>query len=140
MLFKRTDTNTMCLTERMHFTSLTGNIRAVVAVSIFVMNEEEHHAEEEADGAHGYIGDAQEGVFPSHPGDGAEDHTFPALEAADGVVVGDFQGVVASGQRGCHAVLLLNDAVKLSEGGESSCAHPYNEILIYEAVVFWVSV
>lgn len=74
------------LTERMHSTSLIGNIRAVVAVPVFVMNEEEHHAEEEADGAHRDVGDAQEGVFPSHPGDGAEDHTLPALKAADGVV------------------------------------------------------
>lgn len=74
------------LTERMHSTSLTGNIRAVVAVSVFVMNEEEHHAEEEADGAHRYVGNAQEGVFPSHPGDGAEDHTLAALKAANGVV------------------------------------------------------
>lgn len=50
--------------------------------------------------------------------------------------VGDFQGVVSSGQCGCHVVLLLNDAVELSEGGEGSRTHPYNEILIYEAVVF----
>lgn len=77
---------TLRLTERMHSTSLIGNIRVVVAVSVFVMNEEEHHAEEEADGAHGYVGDAQEGVFPSHPGDGAEDHTLTALKAAHGVV------------------------------------------------------
>ncbi len=54
--------------------------------------------------------------------------------------VGDFQAVVASGKSGCHVVLLLNDAVELSEGGESSCAHPHDEILIYEAVVFWVNV
>lgn len=77
---------TLRLTDRMHSTSLTGNVRAVVAVSVFVMNEEEHHAEEEADGAHGNVGDAQEGVFPSHPGDGAEDHSLAALEAAHGVV------------------------------------------------------
>lgn len=49
--------------------------------------------------------------------------------------VDDFQGVVASWQCGCLVVLLLNDAVELSEGGEGSRAHPYNEILIYEAVV-----
>lgn len=54
--------------------------------------------------------------------------------------VGDFKGVVASGQCGCLVVLLLNDAVELSEGGEGSRAHPYNEILIYESVVVWVSV
>lgn len=81
-------TQTLRLTDHMHSTSLIGNIRAVVAVSVFVMNEEEHHAKEEADGAHGYVGDAQEGVFPSHPGDGAEDHSLPALKAAHGVVWG----------------------------------------------------
>lgn len=54
--------------------------------------------------------------------------------------VGDFQAVVAPGKCGCHVVLLLNDAVELSEGGESSCAHPHDEILIYEAVVVWVKV
>ncbi len=54
--------------------------------------------------------------------------------------VGDFQAVVASGKCGSHVGLLLNDAVELSEGGESSCAHPHDEILIYEAVVIWVNV
>ncbi len=53
--------------------------------------------------------------------------------------VGDFQAVVASAKCGSH-VGLLNDAVELSEGGESSCAHPHDEILIYEAVVIWVNV
>lgn len=54
--------------------------------------------------------------------------------------VGDFQAIVASGKCGCHVGLLLNDAVELSEGGESSCAHPHDEILIYEAVVIWLNV
>lgn len=70
----------------MRWTGLTGNIGAVVAVSVFVVNEEKHHAEEEADGAHRDVGDAQEGVFSSHPGDGAEYHSLPALKAADGIV------------------------------------------------------
>lgn len=50
------------------------------------MYEEEHHAKEEADWAHGYIRNAQEGVFSTHPGDGAEDHALSTVEAADGVV------------------------------------------------------
>lgn len=66
--------------------SLIRNIRAVVTISVFVMNEEEHHTKEEADWAHGYVRDAQEGVFSTHPGDGAEDHTLSAVEAADRIV------------------------------------------------------
>lgn len=65
---------------------LIRNIRAVVTISIFVMDEEKHHAEEEADRAHSYVCDAQERVFAAHPGDGAEDHALPAVKAADRVV------------------------------------------------------
>lgn len=126
--------------ERMRWMGLAGNIGAVVAVSVLVVNKKEHHAEEEADGAHCDVGDAQEGVFSAHPGDGAEDHSLSALKATNGIVVSDFQAVVSSGQCGCHVVLLLNNAVQLSEGGQGSGAHPHNEILVYEAVVFWVSV
>lgn len=50
------------------------------------MNEEKHYAKEEANRAHSYVCDAQEGVFPTHPGDGAEDHSLPAFKAADGII------------------------------------------------------
>lgn len=63
-----------------------GDVGAVVAVSVLVVDDEQHDAQEEADGAHGDVGDAQEGVLASHPGDGAQDHTLPALEAAYGIV------------------------------------------------------
>lgn len=63
-----------------------GVVGAVVAVAIFVVDDEQHHAKEEADGAHGDVGDAQEGVLSSHPGDGAQDHPLPTVKAADRII------------------------------------------------------
>lgn len=51
-----------------------------------MVDEEQHDSEEEADGAHGDVGDAQEGVLSSHPRDGAEDHALSAIEAAHGII------------------------------------------------------
>lgn len=65
---------------------LVGNIGAVVAVVVFVVDDEQDHAQEEADGAHGDVGDAEKGVLPSHPGDGAQDHSLAAVEAENGVI------------------------------------------------------
>lgn len=44
-----------------------GNVGAVVAVSIFVVDNEQDDSQKEADGAHSDVGDAQERVFASHP-------------------------------------------------------------------------
>ena len=51
-----------------------------------MVDDEQDDAQEEADGAHGDVGDAQERVLPPHPGDGAQDHSLPALEAANGII------------------------------------------------------
>lgn len=65
-----------------------GNVGIVASASIIVMDDEQHHPQEEADGAHRHVCDAKEGVLPSHPGDGAQDHALAALEAAHRVVCG----------------------------------------------------
>lgn len=62
------------------------NVGAGVAGVVFVVDDEQDHAQEEADGAHRHVGDAREGVLPSHPGDGAEDHPLAAVEAEHGVI------------------------------------------------------
>ena len=62
------------------------NVGAVVAVATFVVDDEQDDAQEEADGAYGDVGDAQERVLASHPGDGAQDHPLPALEAANRII------------------------------------------------------
>lgn len=62
------------------------NVSTVAAVATLVMDDEQDHTQEEADGAHSDVGDAQEGVLASHPGDGAQDHPLPALEAAHGII------------------------------------------------------
>lgn len=51
-----------------------------------MVDDEQHDAQEEADRAHGDVGDAQERVLASHPGDGAQDHALLPLEAADGII------------------------------------------------------
>lgn len=51
-----------------------------------MVDDQQHNAQEEADGAHGDVGDAQERVLASHPGDGAQDHPLPALKAANRVI------------------------------------------------------
>lgn len=69
---------------------LIWNVRAVVAISVFVVDEEEHHSKEEADRAHSDVSNAQEGVFPSHPRDGAQDHALTALKAVHRIIVNNF--------------------------------------------------
>lgn len=63
-----------------------GDLGGVVAVAVFVVDEEEEDAQQEADGAHADVGDAQEGVLPAHPGDGAQDHPLPALKAPHRII------------------------------------------------------
>lgn len=58
-----------------------------------MVDDEQDDTKEEADGAHGDVGDAQEGVLAAHPGDCAQDHPLPALEAAHWVVWGGGQRV-----------------------------------------------
>lgn len=62
------------------------NLGAVAARVVFVVDDEQDHAQEEADGAHGDVGDAQEGVLAAHPGNGAQDHSLTAVEAEHGVI------------------------------------------------------
>ena len=128
-----------------------------------MVDDEQHDAQEEADGAHGDVGDAQERVLASHPGDGAQDHALLALEAADGIIwvgrvkegnrgsrvdvrpvrhelqgkdtVDDLQRVVPALQRGNHFALLVDDAVEFAEGRQGGGSHPHDEVLVDEAVV-----
>lgn len=65
---------------------LVWNICTGVTGVVFVVDDEQNHTQEEADGAHGHVGDAREGVLPSHPGDGAEDHPLATVEAEHGVI------------------------------------------------------
>ena len=51
-----------------------------------MVDDEQHHPQEEADRAHSDVSDPQEGVLAPHPGDGAQDHTLPPLKATDRVV------------------------------------------------------
>lgn len=66
--------------------SLVRDVSGVVAAAIFVVDDEEDHSQEEADGAHSDVSDAQERVLAPHPGDGAQDHTLPALKATNRIV------------------------------------------------------
>lgn len=69
-----------------HKYCLVWNVCAVVAGVVFMVDDEQHHTKEEADGAHGDVGDAQEGVLPSHPGDGAQNHALATIKAEHGVI------------------------------------------------------
>lgn len=51
-----------------------------------MVDNEQYDAQEEADGAHGDVGDSQKGVLATHPGNCAQDHPLPALKAAHWVV------------------------------------------------------
>lgn len=66
--------------------SSVGDISAVTAVATLVMDDEQYDTQEEADGAHGDVGNPQEGVLAAHPGNCAQDHPLPALKAAHWVV------------------------------------------------------
>lgn len=47
--------------------NLVRNICTVVTCVVFVVDDEQNHAQKEADGAHGDVGNAEEGVLSSHP-------------------------------------------------------------------------
>ena len=51
-----------------------------------MVDDEQNNAQEEADGAHSDVGDAQEGVLSSHPGDGAQDHPLATIKAEHWVI------------------------------------------------------
>lgn len=51
-----------------------------------MVDDEQNNTQEEADGAHCDVGDAQEGVLPSHPGDGAQDHPLATIKAEHWVI------------------------------------------------------
>lgn len=65
---------------------LIGNVGVVVAVAIFMVDDEQNHSQEKAHGAHRHVSDAQERVLSSHPGNGAEDHTLAAVKTAHWVI------------------------------------------------------
>lgn len=71
----------LCYTDR-----LARDICTVVAGVVFMVDDEQDHTQEEADGAHGDVGDAKERVLASHPGDGAQDHPLATIKAAHGVI------------------------------------------------------
>lgn len=54
--------------------------------------------------------------------------------------VRDVQDVFATGQSGSHVGLLLDDAVELAKGRQSSRAHPHDQVLIDETVVLWIRI
>lgn len=62
-----------------------------------MVDDEQNDTQEEADGAHSDVGNAKEGVLPSHPGDGAQDHPLATIKAEHGVIVSDVQEVFATG-------------------------------------------
>lgn len=51
-----------------------------------MVDDEQNHAQEEADGAHSDVGNAKEGVLSSHPGDGAKDHPLATIKAEHRVI------------------------------------------------------
>ena len=65
---------------------LAGDISTAVAGVIFMVDDEQNHPQEEADGAHCDVGDTQEGVLSPHPGDGAQDHSLATVKAGHRVI------------------------------------------------------
>lgn len=69
-----------------HGGNLVRNICAGAAGVVFMVDEEQNDTQGEANGAHSDVGNAQEGVLSSHPGNGAQDHPLPAIKAENGVI------------------------------------------------------
>lgn len=65
---------------------LVWNVCAAVAGVVFVVDDEQNDAQEETDGAHRDVGDAQERVLSPHPGNGAQDHPLASIKAEHGVI------------------------------------------------------
>lgn len=79
-------TNHAQASERDPGIGLVWNVCAAVAGVVFVVDDEQNDAQEETDGAHRDVGDAQERVLPPHPGNGAQDHPLTSIKAEHGVI------------------------------------------------------
>lgn len=66
--------------------SLVGNVCTGVAGVIFMVDDQQDHTQKEAYGAHSDVGDAQKGVLPTHPGDGAQNHPLATSKAEHRVI------------------------------------------------------
>lgn len=51
-----------------------------------MVDDEQDHTQEEADGSYSDVGDAQEGVLPTHPWDGAQNHPLATSKAENRVI------------------------------------------------------
>lgn len=103
------------------------------------VDDEEDDAQQEADAAHGDVGNTQEVVLAAQETRGGEDHALAAAKGVHRVIVLHLQRVHTLGEailEASHAV--VNLAVEFAEGGEGSAAHPHNKVLIFVAVVLGV--
>lgn len=67
-------------------TGLIWNVCTAVAGVVFVVDDEQNDSQEEADGAHRDVGDAQERILPPHPGYGAQNHPLATIKAEHRVI------------------------------------------------------
>lgn len=63
-----------------------GDVCTVVPAAVLVVNKEENHTQKETHRAYGDVSNAKERVFPSHPGNGAQNHTLAAIKASHRVI------------------------------------------------------
>lgn len=65
---------------------LISNISAAVAVSIFVVDEQQYDSQNKADGTNSDVRHPQEWILSSHPRNGAQDHSFSAMKAINRII------------------------------------------------------
>jgi len=96
------------------------------------VDEEKDDAHEEADGADGDVGDAEEGVPPAEQRRRGDDHTLGAAELLHSKSVLDVQGIFSCRESILVLVVtaVVNFPVKLSEVGKCRCPHPNNQVLV----------
>ena len=114
--------------------------------------EEKEDAHEEADGADGDVGDAEEGVPPAEQRSRGDDHALGAAELLHSkswrkfdecqymlvnliqmqLTVVDAQAIFSCRESILVLVLtaVVNFPVKLSEVGKCRCPHPNNQVLV----------
>ena len=133
---------------RMSFTCSVVNVRRPrIDVQHFVglfselyVAEEKEDAHEEADGADGDVGNAEERIPPAKQRRRGDDHTLGAAELLDAKSVVNIQGIFSRRESGLVLVVavVVNFPVKLSEVWECCCPHPNNQVLVLQAIIAFI--
>jgi len=108
-----------------YLSQLYNHIHSIESPHFLLLEEgdEEDDGENEAQGAHNDVANCEEVVLAAQGISGREDKALVSIEAIHIVVIRNRQRVIAGLEVG------LDLSPKFAEVGQTSCSHPYDEVL-----------